>query len=1080
MEKFLKQINNIWIVNDKGYVFDSSRIDSSVYSDLLRGNLIDLYLDNIADKYNDSYIIPHDKAAGFSKEQRYQLELPDIFPYNIDISSKSDMSHSDFRYRLSFDIGKDSIFSTPQRIGSFIYFTNDIYFMFNKDQFEICRLVDRVNEEIKQVARKELSAFNYGNLERIKSYAHRIKTTLDKYLNDTNVVVADQLTISVDRQDDGNYRVKPILLNNKEIIKDTSVYKTIERSCRRDTKLAYRGTDGTRYVLNKAVRDGIDEIKKVGTLNEQQANVYKETPDIMFNSSAFVFDSSLYGERVEGIGEYLKKNLPYVKLTEGSWLPEEGTAAIDIKPKLEVTKENVEILSILAKQAIEENKSVIDYNGTVYDLTVNTLNTIKEFKTKINGNTDVKAKKQKSDKVLQGKDNFDSLQYKSEKGRSGIGTLLTIDDIAINPMISLYPHQKEGIQWMQQCWNEGYKGVLLADDMGLGKTMQAFAFISSLKNKYKGNMPPVLIVAPVSLLKNWQEEYDKFICSGLFSEVVKLYGRDTGNLIRAQHGDVIHELQNIYKNKIVLTTYETLRMYQLSLGKIPWSVMIVDEAQKIKNPNTMIASAVKFMNYDFGIALSGTPVENTWIDLWSIMDFVAPGKLGDLKEFNQNYQSRLNEIKDDINSLKALGKQLQNKLNPVFLRRLKKDHLHGLPQKQVKRLCIPMPPIQQRLYEEVIQDEQISQNKCEKNQMLMTIAKLRDISLCPNLSYYNDKAFRDMDVHTIIYSSARLQGTFKILDEVHKKSEKVLVFVTSRKMQRLMQYLIKHRYKLEVLPPINGAVMSERRQEVVTAFNNSEGFNVLILSAEAGGVGFNITSANHVIHLSRCWNPAKEDQATDRVYRIGQTKDVNVYLPMAYDPAYPETASFDIKLDNLLTYKRNLSDSVLYPTGDSAQDGLSMFQEIFNDTAEKVMTIQENDVYTLDDLRFLEPYVFEKVICDLYNNMPMYRAELTQQTRDNGADVIVFAKENNKPGYLIQCKHTMKNNNIGVAGIEAVCSSIKYYEAIYNKKFKGIVLTNADEFTKQAKKIAMTNDIELITSDKLGDMLKKYPVLKRL
>lgn len=215
---------------------------------------------------------------------------------------------------------------------------------------------------------------------------------------------------------------------------------------------------------------------------------------------------------------------------------------------------------------------------------------------------------------------------------------------ALKPEIELFEHQKEGIAWMYKQWCDGYKGVLLADDMGLGKTMQTLAFIAGVKKQFPAKLDaPVLIVAPVALLRNWKEEVFKFIPQGIFSDVVELHSTGLQNF--KENGKLkLTNFAEAYKDCIVQTTYETLRSCQLEFGKVPWSIVIVDEAQKIKNPSASQTQALKGMKYDFAICLSGTPVENSWIDLWSIMDFVQPGKLGSFSWFNDNYQKNLRLI----------------------------------------------------------------------------------------------------------------------------------------------------------------------------------------------------------------------------------------------------------------------------------------------------------------------------------------------------------------------------------------------------------------------------------------------------
>ena len=559
------------------------------------------------------------------------------------------------------------------------------------------------------------------------------------------------------------------------------------------------------------------------------------------------------------------------------------------------------------------------------------------------------AGEKKKEASLQIQENFLSQEYRSRKAarekRLGSNRLGDFLGEGLKAGIRPMPHQQVGMEQLAACWECGCHGVLLADDMGLGKTLQAFGFLATLKKAY-GNrdMASELIGAPVSLLQNWMEEYGKFVAEGLFDGIVPMYGSELKkHWARNPDGsrcyfrppdpnlkevsmldfqDREHQI-DYSRNHLILTTYETLRELQLSFGRVAWSAMILDEAQKIKNPATRTSVAARAMNCDFGLALTGTPVENSWTDLWTIMDFVEPGKLESLKDFNSHYQHQLQNVENKGELLKELGDQLRKNLDPCFIRRLKEDVNLGLPAKEILRFKDPMPEEQRKLYGEA------QEGQGEKSiTMLQAIARLRDISLCPNLGDGIGKKYSLGDPDRFFGSSARLMRTRKILDEVREKGEKALIFVESRKIQLLLRTFLEQIYKIQVQPPINGTTQAVARQKMVDQFNRAPGFQVLLLSPEAAGVGLNITGANHVIHLSRCWNPAKEDQATDRAYRIGQKKAVTVYLPMAVDTDFPEDASFDLNLDALLQYKRDLSRSALYPTEASEENAVAMLKRI--------------------------------------------------------------------------------------------------------------------------------------------------------
>jgi len=381
-------------------------------------------------------------------------------------------------------------------------------------------------------------------------------------------------------------------------------------------------------------------------------------------------------------------------------------------------------------------------------------------------------------------------------------------------------------------------------------------------------------------------------------------------------GIPILDMEEMKHSIWALTTYETLRDYQHSFGRIRWGVVVFDEAQKIKNPKALMTDAAKAMNADFTVALTGTPVENRLTDLWCIVDTIQPGKLGSLKHFVESYESEAQHDEQALHKLKEFL-TLQNPPT-VMLRRMKEDHLNGLPEKREIQQRDNMSNVQAEEYRKTIMAARA--NLEDAPHFLEILHKLRSISLHP---------FRRSDEsdEEYIRHSARLRLTFSWLDEIAARNQKALVFIEARSMQGDFAELIQRRYSLEKRPLIiNGAVAGNERKKRVDIFQKRRGFDVMILSPKAGGVGLTLTAANHVIHLSRWWNPAVEDQCTDRVYRIGQERPVNVYLPIAVHPEYQD-ASFDVRLDELLKRKRHLNRTILAPPGETRSDAEQLFKE---------------------------------------------------------------------------------------------------------------------------------------------------------
>lgn len=483
-------------------------------------------------------------------------------------------------------------------------------------------------------------------------------------------------------------------------------------------------------------------------------------------------------------------------------------------------------------------------------------------------------------------------------------------------------HQHEGFKWLVDAWIGGWPGVLLADDMGLGKTFQALAFLAWIRENQKAarargigavEVGPTLIVAPTALLNNWIEEAEKHLARGALGDMAKVFGSD---LRRFKNTDADADNEPLDTTMLkefewILTTYETLADNHTSFAKIPYSIAIFDEMQKVKDPGTLNTLASKAMNAEFVIGLTGTPVENRIEDLWSIMDRVFPGYLGDLKTFSNTHKDATEEKYRELND--RLSKPIDG-APAVMLRRMKEDVLEGLPPKDVKKYRVVMPSPQAAIYNQIVTETLTgAAGNRGRGEMLKVIQKLRSISLYPDDPWRYDLTTKT-GCQEWIERSARLGKTIEILRDIDKRGEKVLVFVENKYMQERLAEAVTTLFELDSMPfVINGDVPGSRRQKRVNEFQARRSrFDILILSPKAAGVGLTITAANHVIHLSRWWNPAVEDQCNDRVYRIGQDKPVTIHVPIAVHPVWGDR-TFDVTLDGLLTNKRTMSRKLLAP-----------------------------------------------------------------------------------------------------------------------------------------------------------------------
>lgn len=512
-----------------------------------------------------------------------------------------------------------------------------------------------------------------------------------------------------------------------------------------------------------------------------------------------------------------------------------------------------------------------------------------------------------------------------------------------------FPHQRAGIDWMTGLMqsavlhDEGHvprvQGALLADDMGLGKTYMALVALGETHQAQidAGREPlPVLAVMPLGLLENWLEELASTFGTrhGPFEDVVVLQGsgladyrlhgapRETAARVEDLdvHGmvrsDRIHASLRIgsgWKEArldrpgvLVLTTYDTLRRYQVSLGLVDWGVVVLDEAQATKNPEILATRAAKGLKARFKLLATGTPVENSLRDFWSLVDTAQPGLLGTWGQFQGSWVTPMGEASAEEHQ--RLGRELREVVGPFMLRRVKEDHLLDLPPKHVHEYPYAMPTGQVQTYDGVLAAHRGRAGA--KGAALKTLHELSAVSLHPGLlagRLSSDPAGLDASARTLV--TVRL-----VLDEVRAKGEKAIVFAKTKELQRALALWLLDRYDLRV-DVVNGDTAAtgtggETRMGRIRAFEAREGFNVIIMSPLAVGVGLTVVGANHAIHLERHWNPAKEAQATDRIYRIGQKREVHVHYPIAL---HPDVDSFDVNLDRLLRTKVALKDAVMVP-----------------------------------------------------------------------------------------------------------------------------------------------------------------------
>ncbi|CAD0232009.1 SNF2-related helicase [Planktothrix agardhii] len=455
----------------------------------------------------------------------------------------------------------------------------------------------------------------------------------------------------------------------------------------------------------------------------------------------------------------------------------------------------------------------------------------------------------------------------------------------------LRPYQARGAGWLSFLEQWGL-GACLADDMGLGKTIEFIAFLLHLKEQ--NNLEnPVLLVCPTSVLGNWEREVKKF------SPTLK---------VMVHHGDKRAKGNNFAKviqdKNLVITSYPLTFRDQKELQGVTWQGLVLDEAQNIKNPDAKQSKTIKNINASFKIALTGTPVENRLSELWSIMDFLNPGYLGQRLFFQRRFAIPIEKY-GDTDSLKILRSLVQ----PFILRRLKtdKDIIQDLPEKQENIVFCPLTTEQATLYQKIVDDSLAKIDDAEgiqrRGMILALLVKLKQLCNHPVLIEAKVKNSKKSDIIKTQYSG-KLQRLTEMLDEVLAEGDRALIFTQFAEWGKVLQPYLEDYFNREILF-LYGSTSKNKREEMIDRFQNDpQAPPIMILSLKAGGVGLNLTRANHVFHFDRWWNPAVENQATDRVFRIGQTRNVQVHKFVC-------TGTLEEKIHDLIESKKALAEQVV-------------------------------------------------------------------------------------------------------------------------------------------------------------------------
>ena len=1077
----------------------AANLSTEAYQAQAQWLLLKELLDNGQAESSDMGIhLPSDEVCCLNSVEQGLLGLPEPYPFDLEIRSFGTLNEPEFRYNYQF-VKPDRKPLHPERIGCVLRLTEEWAYLLTHDQFVLLEELDAFNE--REVADKSFQS-NLLEFAKIKGLANQTGVELERYLNQEEVVAPKTVRLRLRESGDAVEIIPDVAGVDSE--KFEAVFDKFPNP---ETTYNLPQPDGgrTRVLVQEEQREALQTVKRYRHVSREQLAEIAKEPQAYFDPEIIELDPTdetpSFSERVREIGIYQPRVYPFVSPYKSQWIPgilvndeKEEQTKIPIK-----TEAEFEELQQAIKAAKQANQTHLTWEGK--KLPVSGVEQHLPFIKKQLKHREKPAPTQESETVVliieENIDDSDYIEGSDSPVEEPFRHLLESPP-NLKQEFKLLSHQEEGLAWAQQLWEKKYPGGLLADDMGLGKTLQVLCFLEwhhAKSRLQESQRKPYLIVAPIALLENWAAEYPKFFDNGALN-FATLYGKDL-QTFKCEQDDAsaIHVLEiegaerpqqlqrrrgrldvkRLQNANLVLTTYETVRDFQLDLGLVPWAAVVIDEAQRIKTPGTLVTNALKALKTDFRLALTGTPVENSLMDLWCITDFVAPGYLDSAKNFNRDFCLPLEKPETDI---RALGEQVRKRIGIHLKRRLKSDILNDLPEKyiHVEECQEMMPPEQMTRYQAALQSTQESESAeiQPRNRILQVLHQLRDISDHPLLA---DSQWEQVPIPTLIEQSAKLIVTVKLLEKISHADEKVILFAERRKTQHLLAHIIREQFGLENVSIVNGDTpgstqrensMKMSRQQAVDRFQATSGFNAIVMSPLAAGVGLNITEANHVIHYSRWWNPAKEDQASDRVYRIGQTRPVHIYLPMA---THSEFQTFDVILHELLERKRQLSQGTLFPTERSEVTPLDILSDLQATQPEK----DSSPPLTIENVDGLEPRSFEIFVAALFEKQG-HRVGLTPYSGDKGADVIAYPRQGETAGLVIQVKQRKETGKPGSEAVDEIVAAKPFYEEKYNTTFQPMVITNR-EFTKEVRQFSRINQVQMYERKWLMQNLKKHPVM---
>jgi hypothetical protein len=1059
-----------------------------------------------ATSYGNIIFIPNEL---FPEIRRRGLGLTEIStewaPVLLKIDRTNDIGRPEFRYRYSFLFESRPI--DFKRIGYFGTIPGDATVYRLDDQtVALVSEMDRFNDlPLDEKGRSE----SWLAFSKVKECAIDVGARLDSYLLSNDVVVPRQLNLEVHTWADGSISFAPQVSGVEGPGLKRAFFST-------PSVQDFYSVDGpnqsrVRVVFDERQTEALGRMKDVHHARGKEKERFLENPESVFEGLLDVVEMR-YGRRVTGIGSIVSPaQAPLARSRSvletglanesasghgGVRLTESNGGTVDVP--LGTIAEKPDFVAAAAN-ALDQNTPTFIFGGTEFKVDESVKSYLQKQNDRVENREEVQTP-QKTDAYLlpyQDDEDLKSWDVKDadEARRACEPSIGYVLPSTLQSNVILKTHQLEGIAWLQTCHRlrPSRRGSLLADDMGLGKTLQILSYLAWCIEHDRDlglstSTPPwrpILVVLPLILLESntWENEINARFRAGVFDPILVLHGDKIKELRKGKVagketvlGKPMIPAAEFAKHRVVITNYQTLTNYQHSFAQlIPgtqksmWSVLITDEAQEYKSPSTKISHALKTLHPDVHIACTGTPVENRLLDLWNLIDTVQPALLGTSKDFSAKYElvsgdstERLLELKQNL---------LFNAANAFVLRRNKSDVLTDLPPKTYEPLFSEMTDWEVRMHQELLES-------VGGSSPLKILHKLVALYQHPSLLRGDGGA---LDAKPLLEESSKLRAVMELLKNIKARKEKCVIFAYRISMQQILATAIEFVFGIQT-DIVNGSTEKSggvdagslgsqqarrTRNAMLERFRNTNGFSVIILSPFVASIGLTITEANHVIHYGRWWNPAVEAQATDRVYRIGQTKPVFVHLPILRDTQGRLPKSFDQNLHELIEEKQLQAQNFLSPLPEESRIGEELFGKLKGEAPIQNLV----EPVTAETVDKLPHHLFEALIALLLEKQG-YKTILTARSNDGGADAIACREGE---VWLVQAKHTKKDSLINSVAMGDLMAAAQTYSKPLSYSLHLLAVTNGS-FTADTRSEADRNGIRLLDRHKLMADLRTNPI----